>query len=108
MNTIKNLATATKTLLNVASSTISVTAEVLVDSVELLHTGIKATPATIKATLEVPFAAGKGYIMESEGIDAEEAEARAYKYVNQSVAQTIKDSSEGAGKLLADMLKEEA
>ncbi len=45
--------------------------------------------------------------MESEGVDEAEAEARAYRFIKQSLSTTIEEVGVGSGKLLADLLKED-
>lgn len=90
--------------LSVGSTALSVVA----DTANYTNKSIGATPAVIKAILTSPFAAAKGYIMEAEGVSEEVASKRAYKYVEQDLATTIGDAGEGAGKLLAELLKEEA
>ena len=79
----------------------------IADGSELLNSGITDTPKVMGALLATPFAAAKGYIMEAEGVTAEVAEARAYKYINQELSLTIAEVGVGSGKLLADLLKEE-
>ena len=69
--------------------------------------GVRHTPSVVKALLSVPFAAAKGYIMEADGVTAEVAEARAYKYLKQDLSVTIEQVGVGSGKLLADLLKDD-
>ena len=92
--------------MSAATGAVATTTELLADSTELLSHGVQATPAVLKALLTVPFAAAKGYLMEAEGMNAEEAELAAYRYIKQDVALTITEASEGAGKLVADMFSE--
>jgi len=72
-----------------------------------LNLAIK-TPSVLKAVLKTPFAAGKGYLMEAEGLTPQEAELIAYKYLNQDITDTIEQVGEGAGKLLANLFTEAA
>ena len=104
---INNVVTASKNLINIAGSTVQVGSEVVVDGSELLNSTVKSAPAVVKALLASPFAAAKGYIMEAEGVSEEEAEERAYKYARQDLSRTIEDAGTGAGKLLAELLKED-
>jgi len=106
-NAIVNLIQASKSLVNAASSTVNVSCQVVADGAELLNKSIHHAPGVIKATVELPMAAAKGYIMEAEGASAEEAEERAYKYVRQELSRTIQEAGEGSGKLLADLFKDE-
>lgn len=107
MKTINNLVQATKNVVNAASTTISVGAQLVVDGTELLNASVVETPQVMKALLGTPFHAAKGYIMESEGVSEEIAEIRAYRYVNQELSRTIQEVGVGSGKLLADLLKED-
>ena len=77
------------------------------DGLGVVEKGVKHTPSVVKALLSVPFAAAKGYIMESDGVTAEVAEARAYKYLKQDLSATIEEVGVGSGKLLADLLKDD-
>ena len=107
MKTINNLVQATKNVVNAASTTISVGAQLVVDGTELLNASVVETPQVAKALLATPFAATKGFIMEAEGVSEEVAEARAYKYLRQELSHTIQEVGVGSGKLLADLLKED-
>ena len=102
-----NLVQAAGNVLKAASTTINVGSQLVLDSSELLNNSIGSAPAVTKALLQSPFAAAKGYIMESEGVSEQEAEERAYKYLKQELSRTITDAGEGSGKLLADLFKEE-
>ena len=104
---INNIVTASKNVINAATNTINVGCQVIADSTELLNAGISDTPAVCRALLQSPCAAAKGYIMEAEGVDAKEAEARAYRYVRQELSRTITEAGEGSGKLLAALLADE-
>ena len=104
---VNNLVQASKHLINAASSTINVGCQVINDGSKLINSGVQDTPAVCKALFESPCAAAKGYIMEAEGVSAEEAEARAYKYVRQELSRTITEAGEGSGKLLAALLKDD-
>jgi len=77
------------------------------DGTELLNAGVVETPQVMKALLSAPFAAAKGYIIESEGVSADVAEARAYRFVRQELSRTITEVGEGSGKLLAELLAED-
>lgn len=107
MKAINNIVQASKNVINAATSTISVGAQMVADGTELLNKGVVETPQVMKALLATPFAAAKGYIMESEDVTAEVAEARAYRYIKQELSRTIEEVGVGSGKLLADLLKDE-
>jgi hypothetical protein len=107
MNSINNVVKASKNIIHAATSTINVGAKMVADGTELLNASIVETPQVCKALLASPFAAAKGYIMESEGVSEEIAEARAYRYIKQELSRTIEEVGVGSGKLLADMLKED-
>ena len=104
---INNIVKASKNIINAATSTISVGAQMVADGTELLNASVVDTPKVMGALLATPFAAAKGYIMESEGVSEEIAEARAYHYLNQQLSTTIEEVGVGSGKLLADLLKED-
>ena len=104
---LNNVVRAVKNITHAATSTISVGAQMVADGTELLNNSVVETPAVMKALLASPCAAAKGYIMEAEGVSADVAEARAYKYVRQELSRTITDLGEGSGKLLADLLAED-
>jgi len=106
-NSINNVVQAVKNCTHAATSTISVGAKMVADGTELLNHSVVETPQVMKALLSSPFAAAKGYIMESEQVTAEVAEARAYRYVRQELSRTITEVSEGSGRLLVDLLKED-
>lgn len=108
MNTVKQdvksiISNSVSVPLALGATALKVTA----DTAEYTNKSIGATPAVIKAILQAPFAAAKGYIMEAEGVESEEAELRAYRYVKQDLSTTIEEAGEGAGKLLAELLKED-
>jgi len=104
---ISNVVQASKNIVNAATSTISVGAQMVADGTELLSKSVVETPQVLKALLATPFAAAKGYIMESEGVSSDVAEERAYRFVRQELSRTITDVGVGSGKLLADLLKED-
>jgi len=107
MSTINNLVQASKSLINAASSTVSVSAQLVADGAELMNKGIPQAPKCAGAVLGLPFSTAKGYLIQ-EGATEEEADARAYKYVRQELSVTIEEIGVGSGKLLADLLKEDA
>jgi len=101
---VKTIASTSVSLpLSATATALSVAA----DSMGVLEKGVKASPAVVKALLSAPFAAAKGYIMESEGVAEDVAEERAYKYLKQDLSATIEQVGVGSGKLLADVLKDE-
>jgi len=107
-SSIINAVQAVKNVARAATSTISVGAQMVADGTELLNGSVVETPQVMKALLGAPFAAAKGYIQESEQCTAEVAEARAYRYVRQELSRTITEVGEGSGKLLAELLAEDA
>ena len=106
-NSIQNVVQASKNIINAATSTISVGAQMVADGTELLNNAVVETPQVMKALLAAPFAAAQGYIMEAEGVDSAEAEARAYRFVRQELSRTITEAGVGSGKVLANLLKED-
>ncbi len=106
-NSIHNVVQAVKNVTRAATSTISVGAQMVADGTELLNTSVVETPQVMRALLSAPFAAAKGYIMESEHCSADVAEARAYRYIRQELSRTITEVGEGSGKLLAELLAED-
>ena len=107
MSNLNNIKKSIGHTFTAATTVVSVSTELLADTTLYISSGVGSTPAVLKELAKTPFSAGKGYLMESEGITAEAAEARAFKYVNQEVSVTIREGGEGAGKLLADLFKEE-
>ena len=106
-NSVNNVVRATKNIVYAASSLIDVSAQLVADGTELLNSGITEAPQVTKALLASPFAAAKGYIMESEGVSEEQAEERAYRYLKQQLSVTIEEVGVGSGKLLAIMMKDD-
>lgn len=106
-SSILNVVQAVKNVTRAATSTISVGAQMVADGTELLNAGVVETPQVMRALLSAPFAAAKGYIMESEQVTADVAEARAYRFVRQELSRTITEVGEGSGKLLAELLAED-
>ena len=105
-SSIINVVQAVKNVTRAATSTISVGAQMVADGTELLNDSVVETPQVMKALLSAPFAAAKGYIMESEQVTADVAEARAYRFVRQELSRTITEVGEGSGKLPADLVQE--
>lgn len=108
MSNLNNIKKSIVNTFSAATAVVSVSTELLADTSLYISKSIAAAPGVAKELAKTPFSAGKGYLMESEGISAEEAEARAFKYINQEVRVTIREGGEGAGKLLADLFKEES
>lgn len=106
-SSIKNVTKATSNTIKAATSTVAVAAELMADTTGVVASSIAHTPVVLKALLEAPFAAAKGYLMEAEQLSAEDAEAKAYHYIRQSVAETVTESSEALGSLMADLLKDD-
>ena len=72
----------------------------------LVLSGVANLPETAVALVQVPMAATKGYLVQ-EGVAEEEAQARAYRFVNQSLAVTITEGAEGCGALCSSLFDEE-
>lgn len=89
--------------LSAAATCISIAA----DSLGYAESAVKHTPAVVGALLRIPFAAAKGYIMETEGVSSDVAEERAYRYLKQDLSRTIAEAGEGAGSVLAALLKDD-
>lgn len=106
-NNIKNITKSVSNTTSAATGAVATATELLADGTELMSTSVKATPAVLKALLTSPFAAAKGYLMEAEGMSAEDAELAAYRYIKQDVALTITEASEGAGKVVAALFDDE-
>lgn len=104
---INNVKRAVSNTVNAATSTVAVSSELLADSTGLITNTVQATPAVLKALLEAPFAAAKGYLMDAEGLSAEQAEAKAYHYLRQDVAKTVTEVSEAGGRLFSDLMKDD-
>ena len=107
MSNIKNIKKSISNTISAATSIVSVSTELLADTSLYISKSIEHTPAVLKSIGQSPFSATKGYIMESEGVDADVAEQRAFKYLNQELSVTINETSEGAGKLIADMFADD-
>lgn len=104
---IKNIKKAVGSTVSAATGVVAVGTEVVADSSSLISNSIGATPSVLKALLLSPFSAAKGYLMEAEDLTAEQAEVAAFKYLEQDVATTIRETSEGSGKLIAQLFDED-
>ena len=107
MKAITNVVTAAKNILNTAGNSIEVASTLVADGTGVVNKSVSSTPAVLNALLTAPFAAAKGYIMESEGVSADEAELRAYRFIRQNLSVTIEQAGVGSGKVLAAILAEE-
>ena len=108
MSNVNNIKKAVGNTVSAATGIVSVGTEVVADSSSLISNSIVATPAVLKALLASPFSAAKGYLMEAEGLSAEDAEKVAYHYFEQDLATTITEAGEGAGKLAAQLFEDDA
>lgn len=106
-NNVRNIKRSVGNTLNAATGAVAVTTEVIADASELLANSISQTPAVLKALLHSPFSAAKGYLMEAEGLSEQEAEAVAFHYLNQDLSTTIREGSEGVGKLTAALFEDD-
>ena len=107
MKAINNIVQATKNILNVAGNSVEVASTLIADGTGVVNQSVSSTPAVLNALLTAPFAAAKGYIMESEGVSGPEAEQRAYRFIRQNLSVTITEAGVGSGKVLAAILAEE-
>lgn len=105
-NNIKNIKNSIGNIINSATTAVSVSTKLLADGTELVTKGIAATPDVAKATLATPFDAATGYHVEN-GMSHSDAHDKAFKYVEQPLAETITQVSEGTGALMAALLAEE-
>jgi hypothetical protein len=90
---------------------LSAAATLITMAADMLTVGesmIAGLPSSTRSVLELPFSTTKGYIMEAEGVAEDVADVRAYHYVRQPLSVTIGEVGVGSGKLLAQLLKEEA
>ena len=108
MKAVNNVVNATGNILNTVGNGIEVSSELVAAGTGVINHSVKSTPAILGALLTAPFAAAKGYIMESEGVTADEAELRAYRFVRQNLSVTITEAGVGTGKAIAAILAEEA
>ena len=106
-NNIKNIKRSVGNTMSAATNVVSVGTEMVADSSELVSKSIGATPSVLKALLKTPFSAAKGYLMEAEDLTEQQAEAVAFKYLEQDFATTIEQGGEGVGKLLAQLLEDD-
>lgn len=107
MNALNNVVQAVKNVINTVGNSIEVSSTLIADGTGVINKTVSSTPVVLQALLTAPFAAAKGYIMESEGVSEDEAEQRAYRFIRQNLSVTITEAGVGSGKLLADLLKEE-
>ena len=107
MSNVRNIRKSVNNIVTAATSTVAVGTEVVADTTGLISGSIAATPDVLKALLTTPFSAAKGYLIEAEGLTEEQARAVAFKYLEQDLAVTITEVSEGAGKLAAAMFEDD-
>ena len=105
-NNIKNIRKSIGNIINSATTVVSVSCELLSDGTELVTKSIAATPAVSKATLCLPLDAAVGYNVQN-GMSHSDAKAKAYKYVDQPLKDTITQAGEDVGALVAMLLKDE-
>jgi hypothetical protein len=55
----------------------------------------------------IPLSATSGYIQQEEGLTKEEADRKAYRYVEMETKDSIRELSEGLGKLASDIFADE-
>ena len=106
MSNLSNIKRSISNVLGVATTLVAVGTEVLSDVSGGAVKAIGSTPEVTKELLRVPFTATEGYLVEN-GMDVEEAAAKANKYLNQPVVDTVKQLSKLGGKGIAIMLAED-
>lgn len=104
---VKDTGSAIVDTIGAAGTLAAVTAGVAATLAGQLPKAVTATPDIAGALLTSPFDAGEGYLIQ-EGVEASEAHERAYKLLDQPVHVSIRAGSVGAGKLLSEMLQDEA
>lgn len=111
MNTIKTVVRDTVGIVgNVAKAAASLTLVAtgeLLDATETLATGVRAVPAIIKATINVPKATAIGYVREDRNIGHVEATKVVDDMFPASVAEAITSGSTACGALLAAMMQDD-
>ena len=95
--TVSNLGGALAAILEVSS-------ELVADASTLSVTAIKQIKPVGKELLQSPLSARKGYLVE-QGMDEEEAQAKAFAILEGSLSSAIKSGSEKSGALLASLLE---
>ena len=104
---VNNLVSSTKSIFNAASKTLVVTTDVVAKGSALLNSSIEHGPAIVGATLRTPFNAAEGYLV-ADGVEAQEAHERAYRFITQDVSVTIDQAGVALGSGLHSLLTEEA
>ena len=99
MSNIKNIKRSIVNIITATASTASVLTQVLADGTEVGAKSIASSPAVLKELMQVPFSATEGVLID-QGMDEDKAHKKAYKYVNQDVATSIREGSVGSGKML--------
>ncbi len=101
-NNIRNIKTSIGNILSAATNAVAATTELTASATGVISSAITHTPAITKEALSIPFSAYQG-VLEEDGMDKEEARTKAFHYVNQDLATTIREMSVDAGKLAASL-----
>ena len=104
---VKNLTKSVSNTINASTELVNVSTEVLANTTGCLSSGIKATPSVLKELVLIPFSATSGYIQQEEGLTKEEADRKAYRYVEMETKDSIRELSEGLGKLASDIFADD-
>lgn len=98
---IRNVKTSMANVVGLVTTTMSVTTKVVADMSSVAISAVEHTPGVLKSTVQLPFAAGTGYLMESEGVDYAVAHKRAYAVVEQPLDITIEAAGIALGSAIA-------
>ena len=103
---VKNIKTSVGDLVGSATGLVALTCKGVAGIAKLTRSTIEAAPECGKQGLFLPFHAATRYNME-QGMERQAAHAKAFKYVEQPLADTIVQIGEGTGALVAELLKDE-
>lgn len=102
-NNIKNIKKSVRSLFTAATTTLSVSTELLADTAELLAGSVGSAPGVAKELLMSPINAATGVVMQNDECTQEQAELSTHKYINQPLRTTVKQASIGLGKVAANL-----
>lgn len=102
-----NLTTTFRSTFTAATEILVVASTLTADTAKFAANSVGSIPGVIKSTASIPFSTAEGYIMDDQKISREEAHAKAFKYVNQPLSNTITEASFETGKLVSQLLREE-
>ena len=101
-NNTQQLVSAVSDTLGLVTSSLTLAITLGAGTVKLAKHAVETAPEVGAAIATLPFAAYKGGLVEN-GMDEADAEAKAYKYVEQKLAVTIKEAGEATGAGMAAM-----